>query len=819
MIAEIEVALQQHRQTVYLLLNRYLKRQKPLLLRSDLVDEFERFCATDEGRVLQDTILDTVIHKAQEAVVQQTASYIALRDGVASWLYLHLDVENLHCREADVSEFLAAKEKLVDGWQQNGDWALEVDLGPFERDFPRLRETRSVGRGVEFLNRHLSGRLFEQLGKGDQRLFEYLRLHQVQGQQLMLNDLVRDLEELRTALRKALLLLAKQPKGTDWHEVEHELRTLGFEPGWGNTTDRIKESMDMLSDILEAPSPDQLAAFLARVPMIFSVVILSPHGYFGQANVLGKPDTGGQVVYILDQVRALEREMYLSIRGQGLDIEPQILVVTRQIPEAADIGCDRREEPITGTRNARILRIPFRDVGGEVVPQWISRFKIWPYLERFAGEVEKEIQAELGGRPALVVGNYSDGNLVASLLSRSLGVTQCNIAHALEKTKYIYSDLYWREHEQEHSFACQFTADFIAMNTADFIITSTYQEIAGTDDSVGQYESYCSYSLPGLYRVVDGIDIFDPKFNIVSPGADPVTFFPYVETERRPQPLRERVEALIYGPQNETARGELPGAESDGSSGKRKPLLFAMSRLDRIKNAAGLVEWFARCPELQEEAHLFLIGGYIDPSLSQDMEEQEQIQRIHDLFDEYDLQHKARWIPMQTEKVVVGEFYRYVADTGGVFVQPALFEAFGLTVIEAMSSGLPTFATRYGGPLESIEHGLSGFHLDPNHGDEAARQMADFLKASREDPTVWRNISECAMQRVEKHYTWKLYASRLLALSRIYGFWRYISNIEREETQRYLDMFYGLMYRPLAERVVAGAPTGVHDDLAGLVSR
>ena len=31
-----------------------------------------------------------------------------------------------------------------------------------------------------------------------------------------------------------------------------------------------------------------------------------------------------------------------------------------------------------------------------------------------------------------------------------------------------------------------------------------------------------------------------------------------------------------------------------------------------------------------------------------------------------------------------------MADTRGVFVQPALYEAFGLTVVEAMSSGLPT---------------------------------------------------------------------------------------------------------------------------------
>jgi sucrose synthase len=28
---------------------------------------------------------------------------------------------------------------------------------------------------------------------------------------------------------------------------------------------------------------------------LLQVVILSPHGYFGQTNVLGMPDTGGQV--------------------------------------------------------------------------------------------------------------------------------------------------------------------------------------------------------------------------------------------------------------------------------------------------------------------------------------------------------------------------------------------------------------------------------------------------------------------------------------------------------------------------------------------
>lgn len=45
-------------------------------------------------------------------------------------------------------------------------------------------------------------------------------------------------------------------------------------------------------------------AFLGRLPMGFKVVILSPHGFFGQQNVLGKPDTGGQVCTTLSCLTA-----------------------------------------------------------------------------------------------------------------------------------------------------------------------------------------------------------------------------------------------------------------------------------------------------------------------------------------------------------------------------------------------------------------------------------------------------------------------------------------------------------------------------------
>jgi len=794
MIPKLEELLEAYREPIYLLFRRLKAMDRRFLLWSDLVHDYEEFCESEVGAVLLDTEMSPIMRHAQEAVVDEPFVSLAVRARVGRWQYVQIHTEEMRCRELTVSEYLDIKERLAANIPQGDRYVLEIDLSPFERGFPKLKDSRNIGRGVEFLNRHLSGRLFLDGGRGQTLLFDFLQVHQVHGHQLMLNGTLQDIEELREALRSATTLLETHTEESA--DLTRELRRLGFEPGWGRTPERITETMELLLDILEAPSPGNLEKFLARMPMIFSIAIVSPHGYFGQSNVLGKPDTGGQIVYILDQVRALEREMRESIHEQGLDIEPQIVVLSRLIPEADGTTCDQRIEPILGTENARILRVPFRTYEeGEVIPQWISRFEVWPYLERYAIDAELELLAELGGmRPDFIVGNYSDGNLVASILAHRLGVTQCNIAHALEKTKYLLSDLHWQEHDTDHHFAAQYTADLMAMNTADFIITSTYQEIAGTEDSVGQYESYSSFSLPRLYRVVSGIDCFDPKFNIVSPGADARIFFPYFDDARRPEELRKEIETMVYGSPDCAFRGLLTDQD--------KPLLFSMSRLDRIKNMAGLVEWYSQNDELREVANLLIVGGRLRPEESNDRDEREQIERTHWLFDECGLEGSVRWIEMQTDKTKVGEFYRFVADQRGAFVQPALFEAFGLTVVEGMVSGLPTFATRFGGPLEIIQDGRSGFHIDPTQGAEASQKMLDFFRACEKEPAVWDTISKAGIQRVDERYNWDLYASTLLKLSRIYGFWRYISSLERDETRRYLEMFYGLLLRPLSKRVL-----------------
>jgi len=790
--------LENHRDETHQLLRRLLAANRPFLLKTDVRDIFDAFCAEQESESLSCSPVGDLVRMVQDAAVASPWIYLAVRPRIGRWEYWRIQTEAIIAEQIDVSEFLHFKERLVTGDGDHAPAPLELDLGPFNRTFPKLRESRSIGQGVAFLNRRLSSELFRALDHGDERLFDFLRVHHFRGEQLMLNDRISDTVHLRRAVRRAIDYLSSQPRDATWDNVGHRLQEMGFERGWGKTANRMGDTLHLLSDILEAPDPGNLERFLSRIPMIFSIVILTPHGYFGQAGVLGKPDTGGQVVYILDQVRALEKEMRLRLDQQGIDIEPRILAVTRLIPESEGTTCDQPREQILGTKNAQIIRVPFRDAAGEVIGHWISRFEIWPYLERFALEAEKVILAELGGKPALIIGNYSDGNLVASIMAQRLQVTQCNIAHALEKTKYLLSDLFWRENDAQYHFSCQFTADLFAMNAADFIITSTFQEIAGTADSVGQYESYGAFTMPGLYRVANGIDVFDPRFNVVSPGADPDIYFRHTDSERRLKGLASELDDLVFGDGNGSpyrSRFEKPD----------KPIIFTMARLDRIKNLTGLVEWYGSCPRLRELANLLVVGGYLDAESSRDHEEREQIHRMHEIIDRHQLEGQIRWVGFQTDRNLVGELYRYVADRRGVFVQPALFEAYGLTVIEAMSSGLPTFATCYGGPSEIIADGVSGFHIDPNHGDQAADAMADFFEKCEADGEYWEKMSKGALARIESHYTWKLYGERTMTLARVYGFWKYVTDLERAETRKYLDMFYALQYRRLAENVFNGS--------------
>eukprot|EP00884_Botryococcus_braunii_P012793 jgi/Botrbrau1/21514/Bobra.174_2s0018.2 len=757
--------------------------KQPILHPHVANDELQKVAVETDCPELLEGDLCRFIQCCQECVVHAPWVAFALRPSVGQWVYVAICGDDLGVDELTPSKYLAFKERLKNGHKSRTDeiWTLEVDLEPFNSSFPHMSLPSSIGDGVKFLNRNLSSRLFNQTSSFHP-LFDFLSTLKYNGQNLMLNERVRGVDEMVQALNRADRFLDHIDDRLPYKEIAVKLQDIGLDRGWGSTVGRIKETIRLLLDIKQAPDAETLQEFLGRLPIISRVAILSPHGFFAQSNALGKPDTGGQVVYILDQVRALEREMLKRLEEAGLDIAPQILVVSRLIPEAQGTTCDERIEHINGTQNAKILRVPFLDPKtGTVVKEWVSRFEVWPYLEKFTIDVASEIHAEMDGKPDLIIGNYSDGNLVASLLSHVMQVTQCNIAHALEKTKYQDADVNWKELDKQYHFSCQFTADLIAMNAADFIVTSTYQEIAGTADKVGQYESHANFTMPDLYRVIHGVNVFDPKFNIVSPGADQDIYFPYSDSKRRLTSLHQDLEELLYGQQ------EAPIAKCTLKD-REKPILFSMARLDNIKNLTSLAEWYGASERLRGLVNLVIVGGVVDPQASHDKEEKECCLKMHEVIEKYNLDGQFRWIVAQKNRVRNGELYRYIADTRGAFVQPALYEAFGLTVIEAMTCGLPTFATNQGGPAEIIKHNISGFHIDPYHGAAAAELMADFFERAKQDMSEWEQVSEEALKRIYSRYTWNIYADRLMTLSTVYSFWKYGAKLPAAFCQAKLNL-------------------------------
>ncbi len=773
-------------------------KEERFILRNDILLRFDQFCE-ENGRdhsVTRDSSIYRFFYRTQELFF--TSDYIVImhRYAIARYRFYLLRIDGEHMERITLSRYLDMKDEYVLGYALTGKH-LQIDYMPFYDYTPTIKDPRKIGDGMTYLNRYMSSKIFSNPEEWNGKLFEFIRIHSFNNRQLLVNgNILRNYRVFYDALQDAIDFLRNMSRDTPYGAMEEELNKMGFEPGWGNNAGRILETMEILYDLLNEPTDKLLEEFINRVPMplISRIAIISPHGWFGQENVLGKPDTGGQVIYILDQVKALERHLKEEIELAGLDVTPSIIVVTRFIPEADGTTSNVRKEKIHQTDNCWILRIPFKDRDQNILNHWISRFDVWPYLEQFAEDASTQVVSEFQGRPDLIIGNYSDGNLVATLMSEQLNVIQCTIAHALEKTKYLFSDMYWTDFEEDYHFSLQFIADIISMNKSDFIIASTHQEIIGTDDSMGQYESYQFFTMPGNMQVEGGINLYAPKFNVIPPGVDENMYFPWYEGEDRLTQKRTQWENRLFTDATDDIFGTL--ADPD------KMPIFTMARFDRIKNITGLVEAFGMSEILRGNCNIVFAAGSIHLEQSHDDEEREQIEKAYALIDRYNLHGSVRWLP-SINKIDTGEVYRIIADKKGIFVQPALFEAFGLTILEAMLSGLPTFGPQFGGPLEIIEHGKSGFLLNTSRPDLIAEGLEEFIENTRKDKKLWDKISRNGVERVRNYFTWKLYSRRLINQTKLYGFWRYsVSEQGKIEMDRYSDMIYYFMFKERAARLM-----------------
>lgn len=265
LLNELATYLDEERNHAHQVLHHFVTSGRHFLLRSDILDGLRTLCEDDEDCLLGDTPLARVLQMTQEAALDANWFYVSLRPRIGRWHYLRIHLEAMEAEEIAISQFLRFKERLVNG-NKAPQWMLEVDLDPFSREFLKPQEARSIGRGVEFLNRRLSSRLFEEQGLGQQRILDFLSMHSYQGRPLMLNGLINTVDELRGALRSADDLLATTAAEQSWTELARELGPLGFEAGWGCDAASVRASMHLLLDILEAPAPDALETFLVASP-------------------------------------------------------------------------------------------------------------------------------------------------------------------------------------------------------------------------------------------------------------------------------------------------------------------------------------------------------------------------------------------------------------------------------------------------------------------------------------------------------------------------------------------------------------------------
>ena len=83
-----------------------------------------------------------------------------------------------------------------------------------------------------------------------------------------------------------------------------------------------------------------------------------------------------------------------------------------------------------------------------------------------------------------------------------------------------------------------------------------------------------------------------------------------------------------------------------------------------------------------------------------------------------------------------------------VLVLPSREEPFGIALIEAMACRKPVVATRVGGIPEIVEHGISGFLVEP----ENPAALAEGIRCVLGNPGLQRTLAENAYHRAMERF-------------------------------------------------------------------
>ncbi len=426
------------------------------------------------------------------------------------------------------------------------------------------------------------------------------------------------------------------------------------------------------------------------------IVLISIHGLIRGKNLeLGcDADTGGQTKYVVELARAL---------GEHPDIE-RVDLVTRRIVDA-QVSSDYADPEEELSPHARIIRIDCGEEG------YIPKEQLWDSLENFSDNLLNYLKAQ-ERKPNVIHSHYADAGHVGVFLANHLGIPLVFTGHSLGRSKrgrLLAGGMKGSEIERRYNMKRRIEAEEATLGVADCVITSTHQEV---EDQYGLYDYY----QPNQMRVVP-------------PGTDLEMFSPPQGDEFHSD-IFEQLRRFLKDP--------------------KKPIILALSRPDQRKNIITLIDVFGGAKKLRQLANLVLVVGNRDDLIDMDSGVREVLQEILFAIDRHDLYGHVAY-PKHHKPADVPILYRLAALSRGVFVNPALTEPFGLTLIEASACGLPIVATEDGGPRDIIKNCRNGYLIDPLDKPNIAETLMHALTEQKK----WDRLSQHGLDGVRQHYSWQ----------------------------------------------------------------
>jgi len=90
----------------------------------------------------------------------------------------------------------------------------------------------------------------------------------------------------------------------------------------------------------------------------------------------------------------------------------------------------------------------------------------------------------------------------------------------------------------------------------------------------------------------------------------------------------------------------------------------------------------------------------------------------------------------------------YLLEHSDIFILPSRKEAFGISILEAMSRGVPVVARDHSGVSDIVIHGKTGFLANYN------REIVSYIEKLIQNPELGKSISNEAMKILQR-YSWE----------------------------------------------------------------